>query len=38
MIDFTTLTKDIYIFYLGGVAGNEGPLLNILRTSDKQAN
>lgn len=34
MIDFTTVTKDICIFYLGGVAGNEGPLLNILKTSD----
>lgn len=34
MIDFTTVTKDICIFYLGGVAGDEGPLLNILKTSD----
>lgn len=34
MIDFTTITKDICIFYLGGVAGDEGPLLNILKTSD----
>lgn len=36
MIDFTTVTKDICIFYLGGVAGDEGPLLNILKTSDNQ--
>lgn len=34
MIDFTTVTKTICIFYLGGVAGDEGPLLNILKTSD----
>lgn len=34
MIDFTTVTHDICIFYLGGVAGDEGPLLNILKTSD----
>ena len=34
MIDFITVTKDICIFYLGGVAGDEGPLLNILKTSD----
>lgn len=34
MIDFTTITHDICIFYLGGVAGDEGPLLNILKTSD----
>ena len=34
MIDFTTVTKDICIFYLGGVAGDKGPLLNILKTSD----
>ena len=38
MINFTTVTKDICIFYLNGVAGDEGPLLNILKTSDKQAN
>lgn len=38
MIDFTTVTKDICIFYLGSVTGDEGPLLNILKTSDKQAN
>ena len=29
-----TITHDICIFYLGGVAGDEGPLLNILKTSD----
>lgn len=34
MIDFTPVTKDVCIFYLGGVAGDEGPLLNILKTSD----
>lgn len=34
MIDFTSVTHDICIFYLGGVAGDEGPLLNILKTSD----
>lgn len=34
MIDFTTVTHDICIFYLGGIAGDEGPLLNILKTSD----
>lgn len=34
MLDFTTVTHDICIFYLGGVAGDEGPLLNILKTSD----
>lgn len=38
MIDFITVTKDICIFYLGGVTGNEEPLLNILKTPDKQAN
>lgn len=36
MIDFTTVTHDICIFYLGGVAGDEGPLLNILKTSDNR--
>lgn len=36
MIDFTTVTKTICIFYLGGVAGDEGPLLNILKTSDNR--
>lgn len=36
MIDFTTVTKDICIFYLGGIAGDEGPLLNILKTSDNR--
>lgn len=34
MIDFTTVTHDICIFYLGGIASDEGPLLNILKTSD----
>lgn len=34
MIDFTAITHDICIFYLGGIAGDEGPLLNILKTSD----
>ena len=34
MIDFTTITHDICIFYLGGIAGDAGPLLNILKTSD----
>ena len=36
MIDFTTVTKDICIFYLGGIAGDEGPLLYILKTSDNR--
>lgn len=34
MIDFTTVTKTICVFYLGGITGDEGPLLNILKTSD----
>lgn len=36
MIDFTTVTKTICVFYLGGIAGDEGPLLNILKTSDNR--
>lgn len=36
MIDFTTVTKTICIFYLGGIAGDEGPILNILKTSDNR--
>lgn len=36
MIDFTSVTHDICIFYLGGVAGDEGPLSNILKTSDNR--
>lgn len=36
MIDFKTVTKDICIFYLGGIAGDEGPILNILKTSDNR--
>lgn len=36
MIDFTTVTHNICIFYLGGVAGDEGPLLNILKASDNR--
>lgn len=36
MIDFTTVTKDICIFYLGGISGDEGPLLYILKTSDNR--
>lgn len=36
MIDFTTVTHDICIFYLGGIAGDEGPLLNILKTTDNR--
>ena len=36
MIDFTTVTKTICVFYLGGIAGDEGPILNILKTSDNR--
>ena len=36
MIDFTTVTKDVCIFYLGGIAGDEGPILNILKTTDNR--
>lgn len=36
MIDFTTVTKTICIFYLGGIAGDEGPILNILKTTDNR--
>lgn len=36
MIDFTTVTHHICIFYLGGVIGDEGPLLNILKISDNR--
>ena len=36
MIDFETVAKDICIFYLGGIAGDEGPILNILKTTDNR--
>ena len=34
MIDFKNITHVVNIFYLGGIAGMEGPLLNILKTKD----
>lgn len=34
MINFKKITKVVNIFYLGGIAGSEGPLLNILKTED----
>ena len=34
MINFKKVTKVVNIFYLGGIAGSEGPLLNILKTED----
>ena len=34
MIKFKKITKVVNIFYLGGIAGSEGPLLNILKTED----
>lgn len=36
MIDFETITKDVCIFYLGGIAGDEDPILNILKTTDNR--
>ena len=35
MIDFETITHEHCLFFLGGVAGEEGPLLNILKTNNK---
>lgn len=34
MINFKKITKVVNIFYLGGIAGEEDPLLNILKTED----
>lgn len=34
MIDFENITHVVNIFYLGGIAGMEGALLNILKTKD----
>lgn len=34
MIDFKNITHVVNIFYLGAIAGMEGPLLNILKTKD----
>ena len=31
MIDFKNITHVVNIFYLGGIAGMEGPILNILK-------
>lgn len=34
MIDFETITHQHCLFFLGAVAGEEGPLLNILKTNN----
>ena len=36
MINFETITNEHCLFFLGAVAGEEGPLLNILKTSDNK--
>ena len=36
MIDFETITHEHCLFFLGAVAGEEGPLLNILKTKDNK--
>ena len=36
MIDFETITHEHCVFFLGAVAGEEGPLLNILKTNDNK--
>ena len=36
MIDFETITHQHCLFFLGAVAGEEGPLLNILKTNDNR--
>lgn len=36
MIDFETITHEHCLFFLGAVAGEEGPLLNILKTNDNR--
>lgn len=36
MINFETITHEHCLFFLGAVAGEEGPLLNILKTSDNK--
>lgn len=36
MIDFETITHEHCLFFLGAVAGEEGPLLNILKTNDNK--
>lgn len=36
MIDFKNITHVVNIFYLGGIAGMEGPILNILKTKDNK--
>ena len=33
MINFETITHEHCLFFLGAVAGEEGPLLNILKTT-----
>ena len=36
MINFENITHVVNIFYLGGIAGMEGPILNILKTKDNK--
>jgi hypothetical protein len=36
MIDFETITHQHCLFFLGAVAGEEGPLLNILKTNNNK--
>jgi hypothetical protein len=36
MINFETITHEHCLFFLGAVAGEEGPLLNILKTNDNK--
>lgn len=36
MINFETITHKHCLFFLGAVAGEEGPLLNILKTNDNK--
>lgn len=36
MINFETITHEHCLFFLGAVAGEEGPLLNILKTNDNR--
>lgn len=36
MINFETITHDHCLFFLGAVAGEEGPLLNILKTNNNK--